>query len=131
MDCITTVESTQACYGAIGRAGGRYVSLDPYSDHAATRKVVKADWVLGPAIFGDGSTWPNPYGRAADPELRQFCVDLWAISQKLVDEDKLQHDPLRVLNGGLHAVIDGMDLVKKGVVSGEKIVVRLSRKDAE
>ena len=97
----------------------------------ATRKVVKADWVLGPAIFGDGCTWPSPYGRAADPELRQFGVDLWAIAQKLVDEGKLQHHPLRVLDGGLQAVIDGMELVKRGAVSGEKIVVRLPREDSE
>ncbi|KAI8627215.1 zinc-binding dehydrogenase [Xylariaceae sp. FL1651] len=100
LDCITTVESTAACFAAIGRAGGRYVSLDPFSQHVATRKVVKAEWVLGPAIFGDGSTWPEPYGRAPDPQIRQFGADLWVIAQKLVDEDKLQHHPLRVLQGG-------------------------------
>jgi hypothetical protein len=120
------VESTQACFSAIGRAGGRYVSLDPYPEHVATRKVVTADWVLGPAIFGDGCAWPPPYGRPEDPELRQFGADLWAIAQKLVDEGKLQHHPLRVLDGGLKAVLDGMELVKKGAVSAEKIVVRLS-----
>ncbi|KAK1714905.1 hypothetical protein BDP67DRAFT_618078 [Colletotrichum lupini] len=29
LDCITTVESTAFCYAAIGRGGGKYVSLDP------------------------------------------------------------------------------------------------------
>ncbi|KAK2002122.1 zinc-binding dehydrogenase [Colletotrichum falcatum] len=127
LDCITTAESTQACFKAIGRAGGKYVSLDPFQEHVATRKVVKTDWVLGPAIFGDGSTWPAPYGRPADPELKEFGAKLWAIAQKLVDDGRLQHHPLNVLEGGFEAVVRGMERVKSGQVSGEKIVVRLSR----
>ncbi|KAK2020709.1 zinc-binding dehydrogenase [Colletotrichum zoysiae] len=126
LDCITTVESTEACFKAIGRAGGNYVSLDPFQEHVATRKVVKTDWVLGPAIFGHGSTWPAPYGRPADPELKEFGAKLWAVVQKLVDEGMLQHHPLHVLQGGFETVIEGMERVKKGQVSGEKIVVRLS-----
>ncbi len=82
--------------------------------------------MLGPAIFGDGSTWPEPYERGPDPQLRQFGVDLWAIAQKLVDQDKLQHHPVRVLDGGLQTMIDGMELVKRKAVSGENIVIRLS-----
>ncbi|KAF4635614.1 hypothetical protein G7Y89_g2489 [Cudoniella acicularis] len=56
IDCITTAESTQACFNVIGRAGGKYVSLDPFATYAATRKNISADWVLGPIIFGEGST---------------------------------------------------------------------------
>ncbi|KAK2008308.1 zinc-binding dehydrogenase [Colletotrichum eremochloae] len=126
LDCITTVESTETCFKAIGRAGGKYVSLDPFQEHVATRKVVKTDWVLGPAIFGQGSTWPAPYGRPADSELKDFGAKLWAIAQKLVDKGVLQHHPLQVLEGGFETVIRGMERVKKGQVSGEKIVVRLS-----
>lgn len=126
LDCITTLDSTQTCYKALGRAGGRYVSLDPYSEHvAATRKVVKPDWVLGPAIFGQGCTWPDPYGRSADTELQQFGVELWALAQKLLEQGKLQHHPLKILDGGLEAVVDGMDLVREGPLSGQKVVVRL------
>ncbi|KAF6803239.1 zinc-binding dehydrogenase, partial [Colletotrichum musicola] len=33
LDCVTTVESTQVCFKAIGRAGGKYVSLDPFQEH--------------------------------------------------------------------------------------------------
>ncbi|KAH8840065.1 putative secondary metabolism biosynthetic enzyme [Pyricularia oryzae] len=126
LDCITTVESTKACFRAIGRGGGRYVSLDPFQEHVATRKVVKTDWVLGPAIFGHGSTWPAPYMRPGDPELKEFAAKLWAVAQKLIDEGRLQHHPLHLLQGGFDMVIKGMELVKKGQVSGEKVVVRLS-----
>ncbi|THC94059.1 hypothetical protein EYZ11_006468 [Aspergillus tanneri] len=54
MDCITQEQSTRICYAAIGRAGGRYVALDPYPERAATRKVVKPDWILATAITGRG-----------------------------------------------------------------------------
>ncbi|KAF1848284.1 putative enoyl reductase [Cucurbitaria berberidis CBS 394.84] len=125
LDCITTVESTAFCFAAMGRGGGKYVSLDPFASHAATRKTVKTDWVLGPSIFGDGSTWPAPYGRPPSAEVREFGQRLWAVAQQLVDEGKLKHHPLRVLEGGLETVLDGMDLVKSGTLSGEKVVVRL------
>ena len=102
------------------------MSLDPFSTHVATRKVVSADWVLGPTIFGDGSTWPPPYRRPGSDEVRRFSADLFAIAQKLIDEGKLQHHPLRVLDGGLEAVLEGMELVKSGTLSAQKIVVRLT-----
>ncbi|KAK3168648.1 hypothetical protein OEA41_005096 [Lepraria neglecta] len=126
LDCITTVESTSACFNAIGRAGGKYVSLDPFSTYVATRKVVSADWVLGPTIFGDGSTWPPPPRRPGSDEVRRFSADLFAIAQKLIDEGKLRHHPLHVLDGGLEAVLEGMELVKSGALSAQKIVVRLT-----
>lgn len=53
IDCITTPETTQLCYSALGRTGGRYVALDPFSETiASTRKVVSACWVLGPELVG-------------------------------------------------------------------------------
>jgi hypothetical protein len=72
MDCITQEQSTRICYAAIGRAGGRYVALDPYPERAATRKVVKPDWILATAITGRGCSWPAPYGREGDSTLRDF-----------------------------------------------------------
>ncbi|KAM4055325.1 alcohol dehydrogenase groES-like domain-containing protein [Hirsutella rhossiliensis] len=127
LDCITTVESTAFCYAAIGRAGGKYVALDPFSQHAATRANVVADWVLGPSIFGDGSTWPAPYGRPPSEEIRAYGEKLWALAQKLVDEGKLRHHPVRILEGGLEEVVTGMEMVRSGKLSGEKCVVRLAK----
>jgi hypothetical protein len=108
----------------MGRGGGKYVSLDPIAPHAATRKMVKTDWVLGPSIFGEGSTWPAPYGRPPSEEMRAYGEKLWAVAQRLVDEGKLRHHPLRVLEGGWEKVLEGMELVKSGTLSGEKVVVK-------
>ena len=125
LDCITTHDSTTHCLAAIGRAGGKYVSLDPVVPGAPTRITVKTDWVLGPSIFGQGSTWPVPYGREPDEELRKFGEHLWTLAAKLFEEGKLQHHPLLILEGGLEKVLEGLELVAKGKLSGEKCVVRL------
>ncbi|KAI5274162.1 putative alcohol dehydrogenase [Aureobasidium subglaciale] len=121
LDCITTIESTKLCFAAIGRAGGRYTLFYP---HAAARPTVKTDWVLGPSIFGKGSTWPAPYGRPPSEEIEQYGEKLWSIAQKLVDEGKLKHHPLHILEGGMNAVIDGLELVQAGKLSGEKCVIK-------
>ncbi|GAB1197711.1 hypothetical protein APSETT444_007014 [Aspergillus pseudonomiae] len=124
LDCITNVESTTFCFGAIGRAGGRYVSLNPFPEHAATRKMVTADWTLGPTIFGEGSTWPAPYGRPGSEEDQAFGEELWRVVAKLVEDEKLVHHPLQVMLGGFEEIKQGMELVRTGKLSGEKIVVR-------
>lgn len=88
--------------------------------------MVTTDWVVGPLIFGEGSTWPAPWGRPESEELRQFGVEVWQTAQKLVEDGKLRPHPLRILDGGLEAIISGMELVRKKQVSGEKIVVRMN-----
>lgn len=125
LDCITNVESTTLCFAAIGRAGGRYVSLNPFPEHAATRKMVTADWTLGPTIFGEGSTWPAPYGRPGSEKDRAFGEELWRVAARLVEDGKIVHHPLRVIPGGFEAIKQGMELVRTGQLSGEKVVVKL------
>jgi hypothetical protein len=121
------VESTTACFSAIGRGGGRYVSLDPFAVHAASRKTVKTDWVLGPSIFGDGSTWPAPYGRTSDDDIRKFGAELFTLTQRLIEEGRLRNHPLRVIEGGMDAIVEGMEIVRSGKLSAEKIVVKLTQ----
>ncbi|KAI8167085.1 Deshydrogenase mlcG [Colletotrichum sp. SAR 10_65] len=125
LDCITSVESTILCFAAIGRAGGKYVSLDPWQEHAATRKVVKCDFTVGPRVFGEGCTWPAPYKSEPDEELKEFGVKLWDVARELVAEGKLKHHPLRVLDDGFEAIMAGMELIRDKKLSGEKIVVRM------
>lgn len=88
--------------------------------------MVTTDWTLGPTIFGEGSTWPAPYGREGSEADREFGESLWRVAARLVEEGQLRHHPLRVMHGGLDQVKEGMDIVRAGRVSGEKIVVRFS-----
>ncbi|TLD11441.1 hypothetical protein PspLS_11937 [Pyricularia sp. CBS 133598] len=120
LDCITTVESTTFCFGAIGRAGGTYVSLDPFAGHAATRAVVRTAWVHGPSIFGEGSYWPGVYARPISDELRRYGEDLWRLASSLFKQGRLRHHPLRVFEGGFERVLEGMDLVRQGKIGGKE-----------
>ncbi|KAK8147938.1 hypothetical protein G3M48_000680 [Beauveria asiatica] len=87
LDCISNVQSMQICYRAIRRSGGRYTSLDPYPTAiAATRKMVKADWVVGPIMLGHDIDWPAPHGRKADAELFKFGQQWIATVQRLLDK---------------------------------------------
>ncbi|KAL9106183.1 MAG: hypothetical protein Q9227_008775 [Pyrenula ochraceoflavens] len=122
IDCFAEDSSMKFCYAAIGRAGGHYVALNPYSEHLATRKVIKADWILATRIAGDGTTWPGPYAFKPEPKLRQLAEPLFAKIQLLLDEGKIRAHPVRVEQGGLKGVLDGVALLRSGKVSGQKLV---------
>lgn len=87
--------------------------------------MVKPDFTVGPRVFGEGCTWPAPYGSGPDEELREFGVRLWDVATRLVHEGRLKHHPLRVIEGGFEAIIAGMDMIKEKKLSGTKIVVRM------
>ncbi|KZL64823.1 alcohol dehydrogenase -like domain-containing protein [Colletotrichum incanum] len=123
--CISNVESTIVCFNALGRAGGNYVALEPFPRHAANRALVTTDFVVGPCVFGEGCTYPAPYAREPDEKIRALGVELWEIAQKLVHDGKLNHHPVRVLDGGFDAIQEGLKLLANKGVSGEKIVVRM------
>lgn len=123
LDCITTGESMQLCYTAIGRAGGRYTALDPFPDLIAqSRKAIKADWVLGPTMLGKDISWPAPHGRPADPDIRKFGLQWIATVQKLLDQGKIREHPIVVDEGGLGQVLKGMEAIRAKKISGKKLV---------
>ncbi|KKA18100.1 Alcohol dehydrogenase [Rasamsonia emersonii CBS 393.64] len=114
VDCITQEMSTRICYGAIGRAGGRYAALDPFSEKAASRKVVKPDWILATAITGRGCSWPAPYGREGNPALREFGRPIFRTLQRLLNEGKIKSHPPRVSDGGFEDLINGVGKIRRG-----------------
>lgn len=121
-DTITQDSTVKICFQAIGRAGGKYTALDPYNEKSATRKIVKADWVLATDVAARGCSWPAPYGREGKPEIRKAATESFKSLQKLFDEGKLRSHPPRVNSGGFEALIEGVGMVRRGEVSGEKLV---------
>ncbi|KAF2471758.1 putative zinc-binding dehydrogenase family oxidoreductase [Lindgomyces ingoldianus] len=123
LDCITTTESMQLCYASLGRAGGRYTALDPYPlAVAATRKIVKADWVLGPTMMGTNIGWPAPHGRPADPEAYEFAVKWTATVQELLNKGLIREHLLSVQQSGLEGVLEGIEALRAKKISGKKLV---------
>ncbi|KUI56333.1 Enoyl reductase LovC [Cytospora mali] len=123
LDCITTTETMRLCYAAMGRAGGRYVALEPYSEAvAATRAVVRPDWVLGPEMIGDEVGWPAPHGRKANPAAKAFCEEWNRTLQGLLDRGMIRTHPLRVRDTGLTGALEGLEEIRAKKVSGQKLV---------
>jgi hypothetical protein len=122
IDCITEESSMKICYEAIGRAGGRWVGMDPFPAHvAASRKVVKSDWIVAFTVTGEACNWPAPFTKEANPELSKASVPFYDSFEKLLAEGKVKTHPARV-SKGLGAVIDGVGILRRKEVSAEKLV---------
>lgn len=126
LDCVSEPETMQFCYKCLGRTGGKYTTLEPFPEFLHTRtKTVTPDWVLGLSILGKKISWPEPFAREENAEVREFGAAWFKTAQQLLDEGKIKTHPLRVEQGGLAGVTKGLDLLKKKLVSGQKIVYTL------
>lgn len=125
LDPFTGAKSIALCYGAMGRAGGRYACLEMYPDYVLGRKSVKVGFVMGPALLGHRLALDYGYERDADPEMRSFGVGWYQSLQALLDQGKLKPHPLRELEGQFEGMLKGVKMLKNGEISGEKLVVAI------
>jgi NADPH:quinone reductase-like Zn-dependent oxidoreductase len=126
LDCITTIDTMHLCYAALGRPGGRYTALDAFSEAvAASRKVVRADWVLGPEMLGQEIAWPAPYGRPANPEAKAFCIEWTRTLQTLLDRGLIRTHPLLVRDTGLEGALEGVADIRAQRISGRRLIYTL------
>ncbi|KAH7322431.1 chaperonin 10-like protein [Stachybotrys elegans] len=123
LDCVSQADTTKLCYSAMGRAGGRYVSLEPFRDAIAqTRSLtVKPSWVMVLTIFGRKVALDGEYGREANPEDRRFGAEAFAAVQALLDRGLIQTHPIKSLTGGWEGVLDGVDKIRSQAQSGCKL----------
>lgn len=122
LDCITDSASMALCYEALGAAGGRYVALDSFPLRGHTRRSVVPDWVCTYTQFGGPVAWAAPYNLDARPDDRR-CAEAWyAVAQRLLDEGRIEPHPKERRGGGLAAIGEGMDEVRKGQIRGKKLV---------
>lgn len=123
LDCFCEGSSMRFCYAALGRAGGRYTTLEPYPEHMHTRKRVKPEWLLGPALLGRKIGWKEPYTIEANPELRTFGKQWFECAQRMLDRGDIRPHPVKVgTRPGLENVLEGIELLRRKAVSGEKLV---------
>ncbi|KND87118.1 Enoyl reductase LovC [Tolypocladium ophioglossoides CBS 100239] len=126
LDCITDLASMRICYTAMGRDGGKYMGLEPVPLRAHTRRDIKPNYILVYTMFGKEVTSPRPFGRPARPKDRVFAERWYRGTQTLVDiPGEIHPHPLDQGSDGLHGVIKGLDRMRKGDVSGVKLVYEL------
>lgn len=125
IDPIVEAKTTQLCYAAMGRAGGKYCALEAYADELCTRKVVRPELVMGMAILGKKVALDHGYGSEEDPEKRAFGIEWYREMQELLDSGKLKTHPVRLLPGRFEGILKGLNMLKGKQVSGEKLIVQL------
>lgn len=123
LDCITDFESTTICYAALGRAGGKYTCLEACPAEWRTRRAVTMEFVLGYEIFGKEVVLGREYSRVARADRREAYVKWTRTMQRLVDEGSIKGHPLKAMPEGWESVLRGVEVLKNGGVSGQKIVV--------
>ncbi|KAJ5948191.1 alcohol dehydrogenase [Penicillium verhagenii] len=122
IDCFAEDSSMRFCYAAMGRAGGKYVALNPFSEHLHNRKVIEPDWILATRIAGDGSMWPAPFACPDEPKILEISLPLYRTFQVLLDERKIRPHTVQLEDGGLSGIPEGVQKIRSGAVSGVKLV---------
>ncbi|KAH8817005.1 chaperonin 10-like protein [Xylogone sp. PMI_703] len=122
-DCITEAASMKMCYEAIGSEGGKYIGLEPFSTHIQyTRRDVKAGWLMARTLFGKVVHLDGAYGRPAHPQDREFAARWYPLAEQLLAQGQLKPHPIEVRTGGLEALLDGIEDLRKGRVRAKKLV---------
>lgn len=122
LDCITDSVSMSICYQALGKQGGRYVGLDQFPIRSHNRRDVRPEWIVAWTVSGEAIQWKRPYARAARPKHRIFAEAWNPVAQQLLDQGLLQSHPYDVRSGGLAAIPQGVDELRKGKTDGRKLV---------
>ena len=124
LDCVTQADTTQLCYESMGRAGGRYVALEPFRDTIAQTRplTVEPSWLMVLTIFGGKVALAGDYYREANPEDREVGARLFSASQTLLDRGLIDTHPVKLMPGRWQGVLQGVDMIRNQPLSGQKLV---------
>ncbi|RYP90388.1 hypothetical protein DL770_003472 [Monosporascus sp. CRB-9-2] len=124
LDCVSQADTTQLCYASMGRAGGRYVSLEPFRETVAESRAltIEPSWVMVLTIFGHKVALEGAYGREPRPQDRRFGGKAFASTQALLDRGLIKTHPVKVMPGGWKGVLQGVNMIRSQALSGQKLV---------
>jgi len=120
MDTISIDASAKTCADALSTTGGIYSALEPIE---CPRKDVESKSTLAYTTTGEALT---DYGRPASKEDFEFGVMFWKLAGQLLEQGKLKVHPPSVRPNGLKGVLEGMQEMRDGKVSGEKLVYKIA-----
>nr|AGQ43603.1 short chain dehydrogenase [Alternaria jesenskae] len=117
-DTISLETSARFCDRAMSTEGGEYSALLNVS---IERTNVSSRWTLAYTVFGESFTLGEDHF-AAIPEDYAFGKEFWDVAMKFVTNGSIKVHPPKVMPGGLAQILDGLELLQNGLVSGEKLV---------
>ncbi|KAF6823441.1 zinc-binding oxidoreductase [Colletotrichum musicola] len=127
-DCISTAKSARTCATVMSKARASHYSSLLYINPSILRRVnqkITCTTTIGYTIFGERlqkETVVEPR-----PEDYEYWLKFWAMSETLLRDRQIRPPPqlLNVGGSGLCGVLCGMNYLKKGQVSGAKLVYDL------
>ena len=119
---MATEATAAICADAFGAAGGKYCCLLPVE---VSRADVESIFFLGYSMSGESYIFEGDH-YDAQPEDYEFAREWHALAEKLWAEGKWKPHPQRVEPGGLLGAIEGMQMMKDGLISGVKLVYRVN-----
>lgn len=127
LDCITNAESVAICFAAMARTGGRYACLEGLDESWRTRRAIHTKEVMGFEGLGIRiDLGPTSYSREANQELFEICARWTTEMQSILDAGLIRTHPIREVSGQWEGIIDGLAMLQRGEVRGQKLVVRVA-----
>ena len=121
-DCIAKGSSPQICADALSSKGGGIYSallrVEEFPRYDINNTCTLAHTARREPWRFRGHDMP------AKPQDYEFAVKFWTLAQTLLESGSLKAQPLKV-GEGLEGVLDGLDLLMNGKVSGQKLVYRI------
>ncbi|KAM0544848.1 hypothetical protein ACHAPJ_011593 [Fusarium lateritium] len=118
-DTIASKDTAQMCCDAIGSEGGIYTSLEPVPELPRLDVINKSTMVfsaIGEGFQIAGNDVP------ASPADYEFACKFTKLAQDLLFQNEFQVHPVSLQSGGLDKVLDGVNKLREGSVSGVKLV---------
>jgi len=110
------------CAQTFGDSGGVFCNLLPEID--CPREDVETKTFLVYSVSGESYIYEGDTFEAR-PQDFEFGSKFFSVAEKLWAQGRWQPHPLRLEPGGLQGIIDGMQQMREGKVSGEKLVYRV------
>jgi hypothetical protein len=109
----------------MGSTGGAVSYLLPMKHD---RKDVRAKYTLAYTAMGEYFRVGGKDFEPRDEDL-EFARMFWSLSAGLVSDKHIRAHPQQVGAGGLKGMFEGLESMRKGVVSGKKLVYRIDDTD--
>lgn len=121
VDCFGGETGSAICANSISSLGGQICSI-VQGDGYPRKEEVRSSLML--AYKAMGKPWDFFGPRPATHEDYEFGRMFWRLAAKLFAEGKIKVHPPRV-GEGLEGVLEGLDEMRKGLISAQKLVYKI------
>lgn len=120
-DTVNTTETVAICAEAFGDEGGRFVDL---LDVPCPRSDVKSTFFLAYDVSGEEYIFESEKF-PANPAAYEFAKEFVPVAEKVWAEGLIKPHPLQIGAGGFVGALDGLQTMREGKYSGQKLVYRV------